>query len=108
MLSTIDFEKLLFIYNTEGKNMSIQTFCVNSRGNYRAFGKWFRNTHKDIVLVQIVDGSEVETYVNKKPVVERSEESDDPSYGRMMGIEVLRYFQAFSESLMKAAVTFMK
>ena len=47
MLSTTDFEKLLFLYKTEGKNMSIQTFCVNSGVNYRAFDKWFRNTHKD-------------------------------------------------------------
>lgn len=29
MLSTIDFEKLLFLYKTEGQNMSIHTFCVN-------------------------------------------------------------------------------
>jgi hypothetical protein len=36
MLSTTDFDKLLFLYNTEGKNMSIKTFCVNSGGNYRA------------------------------------------------------------------------
>jgi hypothetical protein len=39
MLSKTDFEKLLFLYKTEGKNMSIQTFCVNSGLNYRAFDK---------------------------------------------------------------------
>ncbi|MCO6026538.1 hypothetical protein NG821_11955 [Prevotella cerevisiae] len=36
---TTDLEKLLFLYKTEGKNMSIQTFCVNSGLNYRAFDK---------------------------------------------------------------------
>jgi hypothetical protein len=50
--------------------MSIQTFCVNSGVNYRAFDKWFLNIHKDIVLVV------VQTF-------------------RMMGIEVLKYFRAF-------------
>jgi hypothetical protein len=39
MVSTTDFEKLLFFCKTEGKNMSIQTFCVNSGLNYRAFDK---------------------------------------------------------------------
>jgi hypothetical protein len=39
MLSTKVFEKLLIFYKAEGKNMSIQTFCVNSGLNYRAFDK---------------------------------------------------------------------
>nr|WP_293423000.1 hypothetical protein [Prevotella sp.] len=29
MLSTTDFEKLFFLYKTEGKSMSIRTFYVN-------------------------------------------------------------------------------
>ncbi|WP_278372239.1 hypothetical protein [Segatella bryantii] len=55
MESTEEFEKLLFLYKTEGKNMSIETFCVHNGINYRAFDKWYRNTHKNIVPVQIVD-----------------------------------------------------
>jgi hypothetical protein len=30
MLSTTDFEKLLFLYKTEGKNRFIQTMSVNN------------------------------------------------------------------------------
>ena len=37
MLSTTDFEKLPFLYKTEGKNMSIQTFCVNNGVNRCTF-----------------------------------------------------------------------
>ena len=55
MESTTDFEKLLFLYKTEGKNMSIESFCINNGVNYRAFDKWYRNTHKNIVPVQITD-----------------------------------------------------
>jgi len=71
MLSTTDFEKLLFLYKTEGKNMSIQTFCVNSGVNYRAFDKWFRNTHKDIVPVRVVDGPEAKTREGREAAVEQ-------------------------------------
>lgn len=39
MVSTTDFEKLLFFYKTEGKNRSIQTFCMNNVANYRTFDK---------------------------------------------------------------------
>ena len=31
MENTTDFEKLLFLYKTEGKNMSIEFFCVKSK-----------------------------------------------------------------------------
>ncbi|GAA6530474.1 hypothetical protein LPYR103PRE_24470 [Segatella asaccharophila] len=71
MLSTTDFEKLLFLYKTEGKNMSIQTFCVNSGVNYRAFDKWFRNTHKDIVPVEVLDRPKEEIRENKESVEEQ-------------------------------------
>ena len=74
--------------------MSIQTFCVNGV-IYRVFDKGSRNPHKDVVPVQIVDGPEAETYLNKTPVAERSEESDAPSYRSMTGIKVLKCFQAF-------------
>lgn len=33
ILSTADFEKLLFLYKMEGKNMSIQIFYVNNGVN---------------------------------------------------------------------------
>jgi hypothetical protein len=33
MLSTTVFEKRFFLHKTEGKNVSIQTFCVNNGVN---------------------------------------------------------------------------
>lgn len=109
MLSTADFDKRLFLYKTEGKNMSIQTFCVDSWGNYGAFGKWFRNTRKDIIPVWVVDGPEAETREEKEAAVEQL--GSQTTYHaivqtcRMMGVDVLKYFSPFSESMMKAAAT---
>lgn len=76
MESTTDFEKLLFLYKTEDKNMSIESFCVNNGINYRAFDKWYRNTHKNIVPVQIIDGpesNEAEVYKESKKDVKEVE-----------------------------------
>ena len=93
MLSTTDFEKLLFLYKTEGKNMSIQTFCINSGVNYRAFDKWFRNTHKDIVLFEVLDRPEAEIREDKDSVVERPGSQETCHTVVQTGIEVLKYFQ---------------
>ncbi len=108
MLSTTDFVKLLFLYKTEGKNMSIQTFCVNNGVNYRAFGKWFRNTHKDIVPVEVVDHPEVEIRENKDSVVERFGSHTVVQTCRMMGIEVLKYFLVFFRKFDEGCRDFMK
>lgn len=66
MLSTTYFNKLLFIYKMEGKNMSIQISFVN----YCVFNKWFCNTHNDIVSAQIVEGMDDDNFfsfiLNKK------------------------------------------
>lgn len=67
MESTTDFEKLLFLYKTEGKNMSIESFCVNNGVNYRSFDKWYRNTHKNIVPVQIIDKPDFEKSEDQTP-----------------------------------------
>lgn len=60
MESTTDFEKLLFLYKTEGRNMTIESFCINNGVNYRTFDRWYRNSHKDIVPIQITDKPEAE------------------------------------------------
>lgn len=39
MASLEDYEKLLFLYKTEGKNMFVGTFCVHNGINYRSFDK---------------------------------------------------------------------
>ena len=55
MYSNSDFEKLWFLYKTEGepKGISINSFCVNQGVPYNHFNDWFRKTHKKIVPVQI-------------------------------------------------------
>ena len=42
MESITDFEKLLFLYKTEGRNMTMESFCMNNGVNYGAFDKWYR------------------------------------------------------------------
>ena len=55
MYSASDFEKVWFLYKTEGepKGISINSFCVNQGVPYNQFNDWFRKTHKKIVPVQI-------------------------------------------------------
>ncbi len=83
MESTTDFEKLLFLYKTEGKHMSIETFCVHNGINYKAFDRWYRNTHKDIVPVQIVEDKDLEADCH--------EIKEDPHSDREARISISRY-----------------
>ena len=55
MYSASDFEKVWFLYKTEGepKGISINYFCVNQGVTYKQFNDWFRKIHKKIVPVQI-------------------------------------------------------
>ena len=55
MYSNSDFEKIWFLYKTEGepKGISINSFCVSQGVPYSQFNDWFRKTHKKIVPVQI-------------------------------------------------------
>lgn len=55
MYSNSDFEKVWFLYKTEGEpqGISINSFCVSQGIPYKHFNDWFRKTHKKIVPVQI-------------------------------------------------------
>ena len=55
MYSSSDFEKLWFLYKTEGEpqGLSINTFCLIHGVLYRYFNSWFVKTRKKIVPVQI-------------------------------------------------------
>ena len=67
MYSASEFEKLWFLYKTEGepKVVSINSFCMNQGVPYNQFTEWFRKTHKKIVPVQI-DGIPTEENVVKE------------------------------------------
>ena len=55
MFSEKDFERLWFLYQTEGelKGVSINSFCVSNNIPYTAFYDWFKKTQKKIVPVEV-------------------------------------------------------
>ena len=57
MLSSEDLERFYFQYQTEAVplGMSVQTFCLRNNVPYNIFHKWYKDTRKKIVEVQ-VDG----------------------------------------------------
>lgn len=59
MISTKDYEKLCFLYQTEGapKGVSINTFCKNNGINYEAFNDWLRMAHRAVCKVEVTGGS---------------------------------------------------
>ena len=55
MYSASDFEKLWFLYKTDGEpqGLSINEFCLRQGVPYNEFNKWFRKTHKAVVPVKV-------------------------------------------------------
>ena len=55
MFSSKDFEKLWFLYQTEGvpEEESINSFCEKNGVPYEEFDKWFRKTHHAVGRVEI-------------------------------------------------------
>ena len=55
MFSSKDFEKLWFLYQTEGvpEEESINSFCEKNGVPYEEFDKWFRKTHQSVGRVEI-------------------------------------------------------
>ncbi len=55
MYSASDFEKLWFLYKTDGESqgLSINDFCLRQGVPYNEFNKWFRKTHKAVVPVKV-------------------------------------------------------
>ena len=55
MFSEKDFERLWFLYKTEGepKGVSINSFCISNNIPYTAFYDWFKKTQKRVVPVEV-------------------------------------------------------
>ena len=55
MISNSDLEKAWFLYKTEyePQNISINDFCMRKGIPHREFNKSFRNTHKQVVPVEV-------------------------------------------------------
>lgn len=58
MYSSEDLERFYFQYQTEAlpHEESLQSFCAKNKVPYNIFQKWFRDTRKKVVEVQ-VDGA---------------------------------------------------
>ena len=55
MFSEKDFERLWFLYKTEGEpnGVSINSFCIGNNISYTAFYDWFKKTQKKVVPVEV-------------------------------------------------------
>ena len=60
MYSSEDLERFYFQYQSEAlpHGVSLQSFCLKNKVPYNIFQKWFKNTRKKVVEVQ-VDGAPV-------------------------------------------------
>ena len=83
MYNSEDLERFHFQYQTEAllHGESLQSFCVKNKVPYNIFHKWFKDTRKKVVEVQI-DGAPVPTHdkkdkpsVQPQPVSKNSENS---------------------------------
>ncbi|WP_297677979.1 hypothetical protein [uncultured Bacteroides sp.] len=61
MYSSEDLERFYFQYPTEAlpHGESLQLFCIKNKVPYNIFQKWFRDTRKKVVAVQIDGVSEI-------------------------------------------------
>ena len=55
MYSSEDLERFYFQYQTEAlpRGESLQSFCVKNKVPYNIFQKWFKDTRKKVVEVQV-------------------------------------------------------
>lgn len=55
MYSNEDLERFYFRYQTEAlpHGTSLQTFCLNNNVPYNIFSKWYKNTRRKVIEVQV-------------------------------------------------------
>ena len=66
MYSSEDLERFYFQYQSEAlpHGESLQSFCIKNKVPYNIFQKWFKDTRKKVVEVQI-DGAPVISHEEK-------------------------------------------
>lgn len=83
MLSSEDLERFYFQYQTEAVplGMSVQTFCLRNNVPYNIFQKWYKDTRKKIVEVQVdgVPSGPPSESVPSSPSGETPVKKDSPS-----------------------------
>ena len=84
MYSSEDLERFYFQYQTEAlpHGESLQSFCVKNKVPYNIFQKWFKDTRKKLVEVQ-VDGApeiahEEKTKTGEQPKPVSRSSNDNP------------------------------
>lgn len=79
MYSYNDFERLFLRYKLEGipAGVSIEKFCMSSQVPYNLFSKWYKDTRKKIVPVQVLDAPSTESEMaeSPSPLLEQKPES---------------------------------
>ena len=72
MYSSEDLERFYFQYQTEAlpHGESLQSFCVKNKVPYNIFQKWYRDTRKKVVEVQ-VDGVPVIGHEEKSSAIDQ-------------------------------------
>ena len=57
MYSNEDLERFYFKYQSEAlpHGQSLQSFCLNNHVPYNLFSKWYKDTRRKIVSVQVDD-----------------------------------------------------
>ena len=83
MYSSEDLERFYFQYQTEAlpRGESLQSFCLKNKVPYNIFQKWFKDTRKKVVEVQVDGAPEIaheektKTGEQPKPVSKSSDEN---------------------------------
>ena len=97
MYSSEDLERFYFQYQTEAlpRGESLQSFCVKNKVPYNIFQKWFKDTRKKVVEVQ-VDGApeiphEEKTQLVINPNLYQKIVMTSPSTSGLTSISVMDY-----------------
>lgn len=69
MYSYNDFERLFLRYKLEGipAGVSIEKFCMSNKVPYNLFSKWYKDTRKKIIPVQVLGAPSREAELTESP-----------------------------------------
>ena len=69
MYSYNDFERLFLCYKLEGipAGVSIEKFCMSNKVPYNLFSKWYKDTRKKIVPIQVLGAPSSESEMPESP-----------------------------------------
>lgn len=69
MYSYNDFERLFVRYKLEGipVGVSIEKFCISNKVPYNLFAKWYKDTRKKIIPVQVLGAPSREAEMKESP-----------------------------------------